>query len=130
MKKMHILAFIAIIAGISILIIGSEDVTTYSNFSEITDPDQSIKIVGTLDKDKELVYNPEENPNLFTFYMQDKKGTSKKVLLNKPKPQDFERSESLVVTGKLVGEEFIASEILMKCPSKYKDEEIRIRAEI
>lgn len=127
---MHILAFIAIIAGISILIIGSEDVTTYSNFSEITDPDQSIKIVGTLDKDKELVYNPEENPNLFTFYMQDKKGTSKKVLLNKPKPQDFERSESLVVTGKLVGEEFIASEILMKCPSKYKDEEIRIRAEI
>lgn len=130
MKKMHILAFIAIIAGISIIVIGSKDVSTYSSFSEALKTEESVKITGTLDKDKDLSYNPEIDPNLFSFYMKDGDGISKKVLLSRPKPQDFERAESIVVTGKMKGEEFIASEILMKCPSKYKDEEIRIRAEI
>ncbi len=127
---MHILAFIAIIAGISIIVIGSKDVSTYSSFSEALKTEESVKITGTLDKDKDLSYNPEIDPNLFSFYMKDGDGISKKVLLSRPKPQDFERAESIVVTGKMKGEEFIASEILMKCPSKYKDEEIRIRAEI
>ena len=127
---MHILAILAIIAGISIIVIGSKDVSTYSSFAEATKTDQSVKITGTLDKDKELVYNPEANPNLFSFYMIDGDDVSRKVVLSRPKPQDFERAESIVVTGKMRGEEFVASEILMKCPSKYKDEEIRIRAEI
>jgi cytochrome c-type biogenesis protein CcmE len=130
MKKMHILAILAIIAGISIIVIGSKDVSTYSSFAEALKTDQSVKITGTLDKDKELIYNPEVNPNLFSFYMKDGDDVSRKVLLSRPKPQDFERAESIVVTGKMKGEEFVASEILMKCPSKYKDEEIRIRAEI
>jgi cytochrome c-type biogenesis protein CcmE len=130
MKKMHILAIVAILAGISIIVIGSKDVSTYSSFTAAMKTDQSVKITGTLDKDKDMNYDPEVNPNLFTFHMKDGDGLSKKVLLNRPKPQDFERAESIVVTGKMVDGDFAASEILMKCPSKYKDEEIRIRAEI
>ena len=130
MKKMHILAILAIIAGISIIVVGSKDVSTYSSFAEAAKTEQSVKITGTLDKDKELSYNPEVNPNLFSFYMKDGDDVSRKVLLSRPKPQDFERAESIVVTGIMKGEDFVASEILMKCPSKYKDEEIRIRAEI
>lgn len=45
----------------------------------------------------------------------------------KAKPQDFERSEQVVLTGKMDGDEFVATEILMKCPSKYKDEEIYLK---
>ena len=130
MKKMHILAIIAILAGISIIVIGSKDVSTFSSFTAAMKTDQSVKITGTLDKDKDMNYDPEVNPNLFTFHMKDGDGLSKKVLLKRPKPQDFERAESIVVTGKMVDGDFAASEILMKCPSKYKDEEIRIRAEI
>jgi cytochrome c-type biogenesis protein CcmE len=47
--------------------------------------------------------------------------------LHQPKPQDFEMSEQIVVTGSLEDDTFQASEILMKCPSKYKDEEIAVR---
>jgi len=36
-------------------------------------------------------------------------------------------SEQIVVTGKMDGDVFKASEILMKCPSKYKDEEIAVK---
>jgi len=44
------------------------------------------------------------------------------------KPQDFERSEQIVLTGKMKGNEFHASHILMKCPSKYKNDQVEISA--
>ena len=49
-----------------------------------------------------------------------------KVVFQGSKPQDFERSEQIVLTGKMVGEEFHASKILMKCPSKYNDQQIEV----
>jgi cytochrome c-type biogenesis protein CcmE len=42
------------------------------------------------------------------------------------KPQDFERSEQIVLTGQMVGSEFHASGILMKCPSKYTQDKIEV----
>jgi cytochrome c-type biogenesis protein CcmE len=32
-----------------------------------------------------------------------------------------------VLTGQIKGETFAASEMLLKCPSKYKDQEIYVR---
>jgi cytochrome c-type biogenesis protein CcmE len=32
-----------------------------------------------------------------------------------------------VLTGEMKGENFAASEMLLKCPSKYKDQEIYVR---
>lgn len=61
--------------------------------------------------------------------MKDSEGQLKQVVLNKPKPQDFEMSEQIVVTGKMKDDVFEAHEILMKCPSKYKDEEIAIKGQ-
>ena len=58
--------------------------------------------------------------------MIDNKGVEKKVVLNKNKPQDFERSEQIVLIGQMEGQEFHASDILMKCPSKYEDKEVKI----
>jgi len=49
--------------------------------------------------------------------------------MKRPKPQDFELSEEIVVTGSIQGDEFVGKDILLKCPSKYKDEEIYIREE-
>jgi cytochrome c-type biogenesis protein CcmE len=60
---------------------------------------------------------------------KDSKGMEKKVILFAAKPQDFELSEQIVVTGQMKGEVFYASDLLMKCPSKYKDEEIYIKSE-
>jgi cytochrome c-type biogenesis protein CcmE len=45
----------------------------------------------------------------------------KKVILHKSKPQDFEHAEQIVIIGKMKNGEFHASDILMKCPSKYND---------
>ena len=70
-----------------------------------------------------------KDPNYFSFFMKDDKGVEKKVILNQSKPQDFEMSEQIVVTGTMKGNDFVADEILLKCPSKYKDEEIYLKKE-
>jgi cytochrome c-type biogenesis protein CcmE len=44
------------------------------------------------------------------------------ALLKKSKPQGFEMSESLVIIGHAEGDIFVAEEMLMKCPSKYNEE--------
>jgi cytochrome c-type biogenesis protein CcmE len=72
-------------------------------------------------------YDPEKNPDFLAFWLRDEKGEVRRVELRAGKPQDFERSESIVLTGQIEGETFAASEMLLKCPSKYKDQEIYVR---
>ena len=127
MKKIHIIAIIMIVGAIGMLLTASEDMSTYATFKEALVKEGKVKIAGQLSKDKEMYYNPEEDPNYFTFYITDADGEERKVVLGAAKPQDFELSEQIVVTGTMRGDEFIASDLLMKCPSKYKDEEIYIK---
>ena len=61
---------------------------------------------------------------MFTFYMIDNNGTESKVVLRSTKPQDFERSEKIVIIGKMEGDHFEASKILLKCPSKYTETKV------
>ncbi|MCB0648060.1 MAG: cytochrome c maturation protein CcmE [Saprospiraceae bacterium] len=129
MKSKYILPLIMIVAAIFIISSATKDVSTYGNFDTASSTGDRLKIVGTLAKDKPMKYDAENTPNEFAFYLKDEKGEVKQVVLQKPKPQDFERSEQIVLTGKMKGETFVADEILMKCPSKYKNEEIAIKKE-
>jgi len=128
MKFMPLLIIALMAGGIVMLISASKDMSTYSTFSGVRNSGESAKVVGQLSKDKPMYYNAEENPNLFTFYMKDQSGEEHKVTLHAAKPQDFELSEQVVATGSFQGDEFVASSILMKCPSKYKNEEVLVRS--
>lgn len=122
MKKIHILGIIIIAVAIGAIFTTLNNTSTYASFSEAaSEPDSEFHVVGKLNKDKEAIYDPKVDANLFTFYMLDNKGMECKVILHKNKPQDFERSEQIVLIGKMQGQEFQASDILMKCPSKYND---------
>lgn len=122
MKKTHIILIVIIAVAIGAILTTLNNTSTYASFAEAKEsPDNEFHIVGKLNKEKETVYNPKENANIFTFYMIDNKGLESKVVLHKNKPQDFDRSEQIVLIGKMKGTEFHASEILMKCPSKYND---------
>jgi cytochrome c-type biogenesis protein CcmE len=129
MKKIHIVAIIMIAVAIGLLTTAADDMSTYSNFSDAIESGEKVKIAGQLAKDKEMIYDPEVDPNYFSFYVEDTEGIQKKVILNAAKPQDFELSEQIVLTGKMNGDEFFASDMLMKCPSKYKDEEIYVKGQ-
>jgi len=126
MNRNLLIAVILLVVGSVVLVSLSKDVSKYATFNQ-ADNGQEVKIAGTLAKDKPMVYEPETNHNEFSFFIKDSEGKERQVILNKPKPQDFELSEQIVVTGQMKDEVFYASEILMKCPSKYKDEEIAIK---
>ena len=77
---------------------------------------------GTLDTDHPVVYDPEVSVSRTRFHMRDKEGEVREVILNKPKPTGLEQSESIDLYGRVVDGQFIAGEMLMKCPSKYNEQ--------
>jgi cytochrome c-type biogenesis protein CcmE len=128
MKKIHIILLVAIAVSIGAIVAMTGDYTTYGSFAlSQANPDQTLNVVGYLDKEAELKYNPEVDANYFEFTMNDKDGTNQVVYYRGAKPQDFERSEQIVVKGNMEEGKFHAKEILMKCPSKYTDDEIRLK---
>jgi cytochrome c-type biogenesis protein CcmE len=127
MKPIHIVALLVLAGGVAALTMQAKDVSTYATFTDAKEASAKVKVAGKLIKDKPMVYDPVANPNLFTFYLKDTNGKEVLVNLLKPKPQDFELSEQVVVTGDMQGDAFVANEVLMKCPSKYKDEEIYMK---
>lgn len=127
MSKYTIIGIIMIAVAILILTTASKDVSTYATFASAQNAGGSVKLIGELDLSQDMVYNPEENPNLFKFFLKDEEGTVKQIILSQPKPQDFERAESIVLTGEMKEDVFVASEMLTKCPSKYKDEELELK---
>ncbi len=132
MKKIHIVAGLLLIGAVVLLILSTSDLGTYYTFSEaeLLEDNRNVKVIGLLSKDKEMVYRPEIDPNRFSFYMTDEAGDERQVVLLSEKPQDFEMSEQLVLTGRFIDGVFTAREMLMKCPSKYQDDEIFVRSDI
>ncbi|WP_367389683.1 cytochrome c maturation protein CcmE [Lewinella sp. LCG006] len=127
MKKVYIIAGIMIAVAVSLFVMAQDDLGTYATISQATETGSRVKIAGQLAKDMEMIYDPVEDPNLFTFYIRDEEGATQKVVLLQPKPQDFELSEQVVLTGRMQEGAFVATDVLMKCPSKYKDEEIYLK---
>ena len=129
MKKTHIVGIVMIMVAIGLLTSLTKDVSTYATFADAIETGNKVKIAGQLSKDKAMQYDPAIDPNYFSFYIKDAEEQERKVVLLAARPQDFEKSEQIVLTGSMQGEEFVATEMLMKCPSKYKDEEIYIKSE-
>lgn len=124
MKKSHIIAIVLIAVAFAVIISTVSNSSTYAPFSTAGEnPGSIFHVVGKLNKQKTYEYNPAVNANIFGFYLVDNEGIEKKVLYNGTKPQDFEKSEQIVIIGKMNNDVFYASEILMKCPSKYNGSE-------
>ncbi|HEY9196626.1 MAG TPA: cytochrome c maturation protein CcmE [Mucilaginibacter sp.] len=124
MKKSSIFGLIVIAIAIAVIISVYSNTSTYGSFGDAAKTNSELHIVGHLNKSKELVYDATKDANYFSFYMKDNKGEERKVIFTGTKPEDFERSEQLVLTGSMVGNEFHASKILMKCPSKYTQDKL------
>jgi cytochrome c-type biogenesis protein CcmE len=115
------LVLIAICVGVLVTVLGKS--ASYASFKEAQDnPGKQYHVIGVWDKATGYIYDPKKDPNYFSFKMKDTTGIELPVVLHDNKPPDFEHSEKVVVIGKMEGKEFQASQILMKCPSKYNAE--------
>jgi cytochrome c-type biogenesis protein CcmE len=123
MKKTHIFILVFVVAAIGVILSLFANTSTYTDFSAAVDnPGKEFHVIGKLVKDKPIVYDTKIDANKFTFYMTDQKGVERLVTYKGVKPQDFEKSEQVVVIGKNENDSFLASSLLLKCPSKYNDE--------
>lgn len=131
MKKIQIFGLIIVAVAIGIIVSTAGDASTYVDFSKAKEmasegETESIHVVGKLKKNTagqilEMEYRPEVDPNYFSFTLVDNNNVAQKVVYKNTKPQDFDKSEQVVVIGKMEGSTFNAEKILMKCPSKYEN---------
>jgi cytochrome c-type biogenesis protein CcmE len=136
MKISHIAAIVVIASAIGIIVVTAGDASTYATFDEAyqlasNGSKNSIHVVGELKKDASggiVGLVPGADKVSFSFILVDESGKEQKVVYNEPMPPDFTRSEKVVVIGRYQQDTFIASKILLKCPSKYQDEKLNARA--
>ncbi len=117
MKPKVIFGVIAIIGFTTLLMVNfSNSISTYTDF-ENAEQRQSAHVVGKWESAKDYGFSIENKQ--FSFFMEDEQGNVRKVVYPKPKPNNFEQAEKLVVIGKMQNGVFYANDMLMKCPSKY-----------
>jgi len=123
MKKTHIIALVLIAVAIAALISFMGDVTTYETIASAKQkPGKFVNLIAKMDKNQPLNYDPVKNPNYLEFTAIDTLGNSIQVVYRNTKPTDMEKSERLVLKGKVEDDKFQCKDILLKCPSKYKDD--------
>lgn len=128
MKKSNIFALVLIAVALGAILSMVGDFSSYETFKSAEEkPGKEFQIIGKLDTvNHAMKYDPIQDANRFEFYATDEAGITQKVIFSGTKPQDFERSEKLTMTGKMENGEFHCSKILMKCPSKYNTDQVAI----
>ena len=123
MKKLHIVILGAIAIIIAGLLTMMQDISTYDSIASAKKKEgKYVHLIAKLDKASPVEYDPLKDPNYLSFYAVDSLGSKTKVVYLNSKPTEFENSERIVLKGKMNGEVFECQEILLKCPSKYKDD--------
>ena len=123
MKRSHIILLVIIAAAIAGLLMFSTDYSTYDTVDSAKKKQgKFVHLIAKLDKTAPMEYDPANNPNYLSFIAVDSLGSRTKVVYRNTKPAELEHSERVVLQGKMQGDVFECKDILLKCPSKYKDD--------
>jgi hypothetical protein len=126
MKKLQIVLLVFIAAAVAVLISFMGDLTTYETIASARQhPGKTVTIIAHMDNSQPVEYDPLRNPNYVSFYISDTLGNKAKVVYHYEKPYDLEKAERFTLKGKMNGDVFEITRkdgILLKCPSKYKDD--------
>jgi len=122
-KRIHIIILVFIAVGIGVLISFMGELTTYDTIASARSKEgKYVHLIARLDKSQPVIFDPIKNPNYLSFTALDTLGNTTKVVYLKGKPTDFEKAERLVLQGSMKNGQFECKDILIKCPSKYKDD--------
>jgi len=119
--KIALLVFIALFMVV-LAVNFSQNASIYTDFTTAKASGKKVHIVGEWVNREASEYNSTQD--LFTFYLQDTTHSVELVPYYDPKPNNFEQAEKVVVVGGFDEDKFVADKIVMKCPSKYEENEI------
>ena len=127
MKTSSIVILVAIAAAIGALLMYSVDFSTYDTIGSAKEKQgQYVHMIAKLDKSRPIQYDALKDPNYLSFFATDSLGGSTQVIYRDTKPPELEQSERVVLKGTMNGDVFECDNILLKCPSKYKDEKLQL----
>jgi cytochrome c-type biogenesis protein CcmE len=119
MKAKIIIGGIVVVIGIVLAAMNFlESNVEYADFSTAEKSHKKVQVKGEWVKEQSSSFDAASVK--FSFYMKDDARRVVKVVLDGAKPNNFELATSVVAKGKFVNDEFHATEILTKCPSKYE----------
>lgn len=122
-KITHIILIVMLAVAVGIIVSTLADVSTYATFEEAHDnPGQQFHVIGKLNTEKPVEVYMSSQERYFTFFMFDRDDREQKVVFYGEKPQDFEKTEEVVIIGSMEEAIFTATNILLKCPSKYDED--------
>ena len=121
--------------GIATMIVGllaySVDFSTYDTVASAKQKQgKYVHLIAKLDRSQPVEYDPIKNPNYLSFHAVDSLGGQTKVIYRNSKPTDLEKSERIVMKGSMENGHFECKEILLKCPSKYKDDKEQLQKSV
>ena len=123
MKTSNIIILAVVAVFLVVLAVNfSANASIYTDFVHAKESGRQVHIVGEWVNREQSSYDP--NRDLFTFYLRDTLQQVERVHYYEPKPSNFEQAERVVVIGGYKNDEFIAEQIVMKCPSKYEETDI------
>jgi cytochrome c-type biogenesis protein CcmE len=123
MKTTHIIILVFIAAAIAVLVQYSGDLSTYETIASAKEREgKFVNLIAKIDKQQPIEYDAIKNPNYLSFTAVDTLGNTIKVVYHDAKPTDMEKSERIVLKGSVKEGVFNCTSILLKCPSKYKDD--------
>ena len=126
MKKTQIIILVAIAVAVAVIISFMGSLSTYETIASAKQkPGKTVTIIARMDNNLPIEYDPAKNPNYCSFHISDTLGNTAKVVYHFEKPYDLEKAEKVTLKGKMNGDVFEISQkegILLKCPSKYKDD--------
>ncbi|MEO6820226.1 MAG: cytochrome c maturation protein CcmE [Ginsengibacter sp.] len=127
MKTSSIIILVTIAAAIGALLMYSVDFSTYDTIASAKEKQGTyVHMIAKLDKSKPIQYDAIKDPNYLSFYAVDSVGGSTRVIYRNTKPPELETSERVVLKGTMNGDVFDCDNILLKCPSKYKDDKSQL----
>ena len=79
--------------------------------------DRPIQFMGSIVHEKTRY---DDNADELVFQLRDGKGDTIRVRYKGIKPANFDGADRAVVRGNCYGNEIVADQVLLKCPSKYR----------
>ncbi len=119
MKVKVIVGAVVIVAGIILSAVSFVQTNVeYGDFATAERTQKKIQVKGEWVKAMDSSFDPQKAQ--FSFFMKDDNNKVVKVILDGARPNNFELATSIVAKGSFDGNNFHATEVLTKCPSKYE----------
>jgi cytochrome c-type biogenesis protein CcmE len=120
---MNVKVMVAMVLLVAATAIGvssfKKSVTPYISFEEARRSHGLVQVNGIL-ADKQYVLKKDEQ--FLSFRLKDSKGQVLPVEYRGVVPGNFDQATSIVAIGRYQNEQFVAEQLLVKCPSKYQAE--------